>query len=237
MKRPVAIIPARGGSKRIPRKNIKPFCGRPMIAWSIAAAQSSGLFDAVIVSTDDEEIAEVSKKFGAEVPFVRPSEIANDHATTMAVMAHAVRWLNEHRGAVDMACCIYPTAPFLLPEYLRAGLALLLADPEAHFAFSVTTYAFPIFRALRVDAQGRVAMFWPENQEVRSQDLPVACHDAGQFYWGRGDAFLNQSGIFTSVSLPVRIPRHLVQDIDEPEDWEMAERMMPSAVLAGVPGV
>lgn len=221
----IAIIPARGGSKRIPRKNVRPFCGKPMIAWSIDAARQSSLFDAVIVSTDDEEVAAVAESFGAEAPFRRPSDLSDDHTPTMPVIAHAIRWWEENRAAVECCCCVYATAPFLKPKFLRKGLEVLQTHPDAHFAFSVTSYASPIFRALRITGNGRMEMFWPENELKRSQDLPDAWHDAGQFYWGRNNAFLENEGVFTAESYPVILPRHLVQDIDTPEDWERAERM------------
>jgi len=225
----IAIIPARGGSKRIPRKNVRPFCGKPMIAWPIEAVFAAGVFDAVVVSTDDEEIAAVAKSLGAEVPFVRPAELCDDHAATMPVIAHAIRWWEEHRDALEYCCCVYATAPFLQPDYLRKGLGILREKPEAEFAFSVTSYAFPVFRALQITDSGRVKMFWPENELKRSQDLPEAWHDAGQFYWGRKNAFLEKKGVFTAKSYPVILPRHLVQDIDTHEDWDRAERMFLAA--------
>jgi len=221
----IAVIPARGGSKRIPRKNIKPFCGKPMIAWSIEAARSAQVFDTILVSTDDEEIASVAESSGAEAPFRRPGELANDHAPTLPVVAHAIRWFEEHRGPVTCACCIFATAPFLEPRFLREGLDLLQAKPDAEFAFSVTSYAFTIFRSLKRNRDGTVAMFWPEHELTRSQGLPEAWHDAGQFCWGRKEAFLTRRGAFSARSYPVVLPRYLVQDIDTPEDWENAERM------------
>ena len=221
----VAIIPARGGSKRIPRKNIKPFCGKPMISWSIKAAQDSKVFDAIIVSTDDEEIAQVARDCGAEAPFKRPPELSGDHALTLPVIAHAIHWFEENRGSITCACCIYATDPFLEPNNLRAGLEVLQKREDAEFAFGVTSYAFPIFRALQLKPDGSVGMFWPENELKRSQDLPPAFHDAGQFYWGRKEAFLIRSGIFSARSLPIILPRHSVQDIDTPEDWERAEQL------------
>jgi N-acylneuraminate cytidylyltransferase len=221
----IAIIPARGGSKRSPRKNIKVFCGKPMIAWSIDAALATGIFDAVIVSTDDDEIAAVAETNGAEAPFRRPAELADDHTPTLPVVAHAIRWFEEHRAAVTFACCIYATAPFLQARYLVEGFNLLESHPDAEFSFGVTSFAFPIFRSLKRNLDGTVSMFWPENEMTRSQDLPEALHDAGQFYWGRKEAFLNRRGVFSAVSHPVILPRHLVQDIDTPEDWDMAERM------------
>jgi N-acylneuraminate cytidylyltransferase len=221
----VAVIPARGGSKRIPRKNIKPFCGKPMLAWSVEAAKAAGIFDAIIVSTDDDEIAAVAERNGAEAPFRRPAELANDKTPTLPVYAHAIRWFEEHRGAVNYMCGIFPTAPFLQPHYLKEGLDLLRNHEDAEFAFSVTSYAFPIFRALKRNADGTVGVLWPEHELTRSQDLPEAWHDAGQFYWGRKEAFLRTTRLFSARSYPVVLPRHLVQDIDSPEDWERAELM------------
>lgn len=221
----IAIIPARGGSKRIPRKNVRPFAGKPMIAWSIEAALASRVFDEVVVSTDDEEIAAVARSCGAQVPFRRPPELSDDHTPTLPVIAHAIRWWEENKSSLDYCCCIYATAPFLEAESLRAGLEILRKNPDGDFAFSVTTYAFPIFRALQILETGRVQMFWPENEMKRSQDLPEAWHDAGQFYWGRRDAFLGSSGLFSARSYPVVLPRHLVQDIDTLEDWKRAEQL------------
>jgi|SRR5271157_1667033 len=221
----IAIIPARGGSKRIPRKNVKVFCGKPMIGWSINAAFASKIFDAVLVSTDDEEIAAFAEASGAEAPFRRPAELANDYSPTLPVIAHAIRWFEEHRGPVTFACCIYATAPFLQARFLCEGFNLLESHPDAEFTFSVTSYAFPIFRSLKRNPDGRVSMLWPENELKRSQDLPEVWHDAGQFYWGRKEAFLNRPGVFSARSYPVILSRHLVQDIDTPEDWEVAERM------------
>ena len=196
-----------------------------MLAWSIEAAKAVGIFDAIVVSTDDDEIAAVAESNGAEAPFRRPAELANDNAPTLHVYAHAIRWFEEHRGAVTYMCGIFPTAPFLQPLYLKQGLDLLQSHPDAEFAFSVTSYAFPIFRALKRKADGTVGMFWPEHELARSQDLPEAWHDAGQFYWGRKEAFLRTDRLFSARSYPVILPRHLVQDIDSPEDWERAEMM------------
>lgn len=220
----IAVIPARGGSKRIPRKNIKPFAGKPIIAWSIQAAIKSGLFSAVLVSTDDDEIAAVARAHGAEAPFRRPPELSGDSAPTLPVVAHAIRWFEAERGQIDRACCIYATAPSLRAEFLKQGFDVLESHPDADFAFSVTTFAFPIFRALKRNPDGSLAMFWPGHETTRSQDLPDALHDAGQFYWGRRDAYLNRPGIYSARSFPVLLPRHMVQDIDTPEDWEMAEQ-------------
>lgn len=218
----VAIIPARGGSKRIPRKNIREFAGKPMIAWSIEAARASACFDRVIVSTDDEEIAEVARQWDAEVPFTRPAALADDHTGTIPVIAHAIDWLHEHGETPDQVCCVYATAPFVQPEDLRRGLEALQSR-KADYAFSVTSYAFPIQRALRITNDGRVAMFQPEHFATRSQDLEEAWHDAGQFYWGSAEAWRASIPIFSERAVPVILPRHRVQDIDTPEDWMRAE--------------
>lgn len=218
----IAIIPARGGSKRIPRKNIKLFCGKPMIAWSIEAALASGCFDQVVVSTDDAEIAEIACQCGATVPFTRPVELSDDHTGTIPVIRHAIEWMNTQGQSVETACCLYATAPFVSAEDLQRGLATLQSN-TCDYAFSVTSYAFPIQRAIRLSQQGRVEMFNPEYFNTRSQDLEEAYHDAGQFYWGQAEAWLQGRVIFSSGSLPVLLPRHRVQDIDTPEDWERAE--------------
>jgi len=218
----VAIIPARGGSKRIPRKNVKPFCGRPMIAWSIAAALESGCFDRVIVSTDDDEIAAVAEKCGAEAPFRRPAELSDDHASSLAVIAHGIEWLAKHARRPDLVCCVYATAPLVRAQDIRRGLEAMLRE-DCEFAFSVTSFPFPIQRAVRITPGGRVEMFQPECFDCRSQDLEEAYHDAGQFYWGKPEAWLEEKVIFAPHSVPVVLPRHLVQDIDTPEDWLQAE--------------
>lgn len=218
----VAVIPARGGSKRIPRKNIKAFCGKPMIAWSIEAARASGCFDRILVSTDDTEIADIARQWGAEAPFVRPEELSNDVAGTLPVIAHAVGWLRDQGAPATQVCCLYATAPFVQAEDLRRGLAVLQGE-SVDFAFSVTSFPFPIQRAIRITPDERVEMFHPEHFSTRSQDLEEAWHDAGQFYWGTAEAWLAQRPIFGPCSAPIRLPRHRVQDIDTPEDWLRAE--------------
>ena len=220
----VAIIPARGGSKRIPRKNIAEFAGKPLIAYSIAAARESGLFDRVVVSTEDDEIAAVAERWGAELPFRRPMTLADDHTGTVAVIQHAIQSLAEKGAAVSHACCIYATAPFLQPQYLRAAYDQLIASGKS-YVFSVTTFPHPVQRALRLSEAGELAAMYPEYRQTRSQDLEVAYHDAGQFYWGTAPAFLRGDAIFSSLSLPLILPRHLVQDIDTQEDWDRAELM------------
>lgn len=219
----IAVIPARGGSKRIPRKNIREFAGKPMIAWSIETAIASGCFSRVIVSTDDDEIASVAESYGAEVPFRRPPALSDDHAGTIPVITHAIGWLGEHGEAPDAVCCLYATAPFVQAEDLKAGLRALQGSSDVDYAFSVTSYAFPTQRALRLTPGGRVAMFQPEHFHTRSQDLEEAWHDAGQFYWGRAAAWSKGTPIFSERAVSVRLPRHRVQDIDTPEDWQRAE--------------
>jgi len=218
----IAVIPARGGSKRIPRKNIKVFSGKPMIAWSIEAAINSGLFDRIIVSTDDHEIAEIASHYGAEVPFNRPEELSNDYVGTTPVIAHATQWAYSQGFDVEFVCCIYATAPFVRVADIQRGWATLTSG-EWDYAFSVTDFAAPIFRSFKKTAEGGIEMFFPEHFETRSQDLPTAFHDAGQFYWGRPEAWISNKRIFAPHSAPVMIPRWRVQDIDTPDDWERAE--------------
>jgi pseudaminic acid cytidylyltransferase len=220
----IAIIPARGGSKRIPRKNIKEFHGKPMIAYSIEAALESGCFEKVIVSTDDVEIAEVARQWGAETPFIRPDNIADDYATTMDVIQHAIDWCEEKSCQFDKVCCIYATAPFVQAEDLRRGLSLI-KEPNVQYAFSATSFAFPIQRAFYLDEREHVKMFQPEHLNTRSQDLMEAYHDAGQFYWGNVAAFKSALAFFAPHSKPILLPRKRVQDIDTLEDWDIAEAM------------
>jgi len=220
----IAIIPARGGSKRIPRKNIKLFHGKPLIAYSITTAINSGCFDKVIVSTDDAEIANISSRLGAEIPFLRPQSISDDFTTTLDVIKHALDWYEEKSIHIDRACCIYATAPFINESDLKKAYQLLLAEP-LDYVFSATRYAFPIQRALKINSAGTIEMFQPEHIETRSQDLPAAYHDAGQFYWGTANAFREKRIIFGQHSKAILLPRKRVQDIDTPEDWELAEAL------------
>ncbi len=217
----VAIIPARGGSKRIPRKNIKEFCGKPMIAYSIQAALDSKLFDRVIVSTDDEEIATIAKQYGAEVPFIRPPELSDDYTTTIPVIAHAIKELQKEE-IVTVACCIYATAPFIQDNFLKEAYQKLISSNNS-YSFSVTSFPSPIQRALKLDETNHVEMFQPEHFNTRSQDLEEAYHDAGQFYFGTSNAWLNGEFFFTKHSSAIIIPRHFVQDIDTLEDFQRAE--------------
>lgn len=228
----IGIIPARGGSKRIPRKNVKPFAGKPMVAWVIETALQSALFDRLIVSTDDQDIADVAAEHGAEVPFMRPAELSDDHTGIIEVVQHAIAWLTNEGAKIENVCCMLATAPFLQADVLEQGLTQLV-DSNASYAFSVTAYPFPIQRAVRINSEGRVEAIWPENTPKRSQDLEEAFHDAGQFYWGTRRAFEQGEAIFSSGSVPVRLPRYMVQDIDTPEDWKLAELMFNAMREAG----
>lgn len=221
----IAIIPARGGSKRIPRKNVREFCGQPLIAYSILAAKHSGLFDHIIVSTDDEQIRDIANQYGAETPFVRPPELANDHATTVPVIRHAISWVQQHMGKVDYACCIYATAPFIQAKAIREANEMLISKKVSGYVFSATTMPFPIQRTFRVKSDGFVEMFEPHNYNTRSQDLEEAYQDAGQFYWGSAEAYNSEKIFFSTDSVAYVLPRHMVQDIDTLEDWRRAELM------------
>lgn len=218
----LAVIPARGGSKRIPGKNIRDFCGRPIIAYSITAALNSGCFDEVVVSTDDKSIAGVAREYGASVPFLRPLELSDDHVGVLPVVRHAVEWFRDQGRLPELACCIYATAPFVTAHDLYEG-ARALAASGADYAISVTTFEFPIQRALRINDDGRLEMLQPRYVVSRSQDLEEAYHDAGQFCWGRAQAFLDGRPLLSEAAAPVILPRHRVQDIDTEEDWRRAE--------------
>lgn len=223
MSKIVAIIPARGGSKRIPRKNIKEFHGKPLIAYSIETALKSKLFDEVIVSTDDKQIAKVATSYGASVPFIRPDELSDDFVGTGAIVNHAIEFLKAEGKKIEYVCTIYATAPFLSQKYLLEGFTKL-QNSNAKYAFSCTSMPYPIWRTFKVTSNGRCEMFWPENFPKRSQDLEEAYQDAGQFYWNK----LEQSAddiIFGKDSIPIVLPRYLVQDIDTLEDWARAEFM------------
>ena len=226
----LCVIPARGGSKRIAKKNIRDFCGKPIVAYSIEAALASNCFDKVIVSTDDKEIALVANKYGAETPFVRPNELSDDYTGTNDVVKHCIQWFQDQGESISNVCCIYATAPFIQAEYLKKGYEKLINSKKS-FVFSVTSFPFPIQRAIRVNVNDEVEAIWPENISKRSQDLEEAYHDAGQFYWGHREAFLNDEVVFSTVSSPVILPRHLVQDIDTMEDWYRAELMYQSLQL------
>jgi pseudaminic acid cytidylyltransferase len=221
----LAVIPARGGSKRIPRKNVRPFAGQPLIAYSILAAQRSGLFDRIIVSTDDEEIAAVARHHGGETPFMRPAALADDYVTTVPVIKHAISWAALNWGEIEAACCIYATAPFIQASALRAAHETLLRDAVTGYVFSAATFPFPIQRAFKIKPNGRVDMFEPGHYNTRSQDLEEAYQDAGQFYWGAPASYMSDKIFFSADSVAHVLPRHLVQDIDTLEDWKRAELM------------
>lgn len=228
----IAIIPARGGSKRIQRKNLKPFADKPMIAWLIETAKKSRLFDRIVVSTDDEEIAQLARELGAETPFVRPAELSDDHATAFAVTQHVIRWPGENGNGPDYVFVIYATAPFVQAHCLNEAYARLAAT-DKQYIFSVTSFPFPIKRGIRINERGEVEALHPEHFFTRSQDLEEAFHDAGQFYWGRPQAFLDGVILHSTAALPYLLPRYPVQDIDTPEDWRRAELMFQALQQTG----
>lgn len=217
----IAVIPARGGSKRVPRKNVRSFGGKPMIVHSIVCCLESGVFDRIIVSTDDDEIASVARNAGAETPFLRPAKLSDDHAGTTEVVAHAVTQLLKEPIDLSAVCCVYATAPFMLAEDIKRGLRIL--ETRAwDYVFSATSFSYPIQRSFRITDAGAVEMFFQEHFESRSQDLPEALHDAGQFYWGMPRAWVDGDRIFGERSSIVRVPRWRVHDIDTQEDWDHA---------------
>ena len=223
--KPIAIIPARGGSKRIPGKNIKLFAGKPMIAWSIEAALASGVFSRVIVSTDDEAIASVAREFGAEVPFVRPAEISGDQAAYMPVIRHVLTHLQAAGSPAEIAFAVYATAPFLTAPSLREAAGKLAADPTADFVLAVTSFDYPVQRALIEGNDGGLGFREPEHALQRSQDLAACYHDAGQFFGGRVAALMKHDMTLFGRCLPVMIPRDAAVDIDTEEDWRFAEKL------------
>ena len=221
----IALIPARGGSKRIPRKNIRPFAGRPMIGWPIAAARASGLFDHVIVSTDDEEIAEVARAQGAEVPFIRPDHLADDFTPAREAIVDAVETMEEIVGQkVERLCCIYATAAFVQAADLQQARRILDGVAEGGFVFAAASYPHPVHRAM-TEGEAGIGMLFPDYAKTRTQDLPEAFHDAGMFYWGRRDAFVSRAPMFNPASRPHVMPRQRALDIDTPQDWDFAEAL------------
>lgn len=219
--RRLAIITARGGSKRIPRKNIKEFCGKPILAYSIEAALMSGVFDAVMVSTDDQEIAQVAKEYGAEVPFMRSADNANDFATTKDVVREVIEAYQKNGQEFDQLCCIYPTAPFVTPKGLKEAMELL-NTPGTQGTMPVVRFSFPPQRSLIIE-EGSLRPKWPENTLKRSQDLEPMYHDAGQFYCLDVKSFLEQDTMVPAVTAPIVLSDLEVQDIDNEEDWKLAE--------------
>lgn len=222
----IAIIPARGGSKRIPRKNIRVFSGRPMIAHAIMAALECGLFDKVVVSTDDQEIADVAKEWGAAVPFERPAELADDHTPTVPVIAHSIETLMGQGVVSRYACCIYPCTPFTRPDDLINAFELMKAT-ESTFVYPVTEYPHPIQRAMRRNEHGSMQFLHPENELKRTQDFEQTFHDAGQFYWGQAVAWLAQKKMHTD-GVGMVVPPWRYVDIDTENDWKRAELMYES---------
>ena len=219
----VAIIPARGGSKRIPRKNIRSFRGTPLLERTIQTLQQTNLFDRIVVSTDDDEIANIAVAAGAEVPFLRPAELAGDHTGARPVIIHAIESLESaDQSVLGPVCIVYPTAVFVTQEDLRQSLGRLVTS-SADFVFSAARFDAPIQRALRTLDDGTCELMWPEHTLTRSQDLEEAYHDAGQFYWGRRDAWLAGHPVFAGNALLHVLPRWRVQDIDTEEDWNRAE--------------
>lgn len=218
----ICVIPARGGSKRIPNKNIKSFSGKPIIAWSIEAALQSKCFDQVIVTTDDPKIAEVAQAYGADIPFMRPSELADDHTGTVPVVQHAVQWLADQGAEIEAVCCLHATAPFVLPVYLQEGLQMLQAE-DVDYVFSAAEFESAFQRSFKLTESGHIEMFYPELIDARSQDLTPAYYNAGQFYWGTSAAWMAGQRVFLSRSKPMIMQRGRAQDIDTPADWEYAE--------------
>jgi N-acylneuraminate cytidylyltransferase len=218
----VAIITARGGSKRIPRKNVRPFLGKPILHYSIEAARAAGCFDEIMVSTDDLEIAATATAAGAEVPFFRSPETSNDHATTADVLVEVLAEYQKRDRRFDFACCIYPTAPFVTAASLLEGFRKLTLDAELDSVVPVVRFGYPIQRALKIE-NTRLSMIWPENLNARSQDLMPAYHDVGQFYWLRVPSFLRSRRLFAANTAPIVVPEWSVQDIDNEDDWIIAE--------------
>jgi len=217
----ICVIPARGGSKRIPRKNIRNFCGKPMLAWAIGHALQSELFDKVIVSTDDEDVADVARAAGAETPFLRPAVLADDLTPTIPVIAHAVEACQENGWCIEYACCIYPCVPFLETSDLTAAFTLLQRY-DTSFVYPVTDYAHPIQRAMRRLPTGQMQLLQPEHELTRTQDLEKTYHDTGQFYWGRANSWTAHTMIH-SAGTGLIIPNWRVVDIDNDDDWKRAE--------------
>ncbi|MDP4013844.1 MAG: pseudaminic acid cytidylyltransferase [Candidatus Nanopelagicales bacterium] len=220
----MAIIPARGGSKRIPRKNIRMMSGRPLITWAVEAALASGVFDDVVVTTDDDEIASIAGDAGASIPFIRPPELSDDYTPTVPVIAHAVAALDQLGASYEFACCLYPAAIFLVPEDFAASLELLKRNPRHKYAATVTRYAAPVQEAMELGPDGTIRFLWPEHYGTRTQEFAERWHDAGQLYWGRREAWTEHHSIF-DLAVGYSLPPWRVQDIDDEDDWRRAEVM------------
>jgi N-acylneuraminate cytidylyltransferase len=217
----LCIIPARGGSKRIPRKNIKPFMGKPIMAYSIEAAMQSGLFDEVMVSTDDEEFAEIAKQYGASVPFLRSEKTANDYASTVDVLLEVLMMYCERNEVFDNICCLYSTAPFVTSDRLKEAYGNIEKGAEA--SFTMVQYSYPVQRSLRLNDKGYVEMVYPEHLSSRSQDLEPIYHDAGQFYFTKVSALKEQKTLWCKKTIPLVLSELEVQDLDTLTDWQLAE--------------
>lgn len=217
----LCIIPARGGSKRIPRKNIKPFMGTPIIAYSIEAALNSGVFDEVMVSTDDEEIAGVARQYGASVPFLRSAETSNDYATTVDVLLEVLNKYKEQGKVFDTICCLYSTAPFVTSERLKEASSQISDTVDA--CFTIVQYSYPIQRSLRINEDNCVEMKFPEHLKSRTQDLEKVYHDAGQFYFVKTDSLINEKTVWCKRTAPLILSELEVQDLDTLTDWQLAE--------------
>jgi N-acylneuraminate cytidylyltransferase len=224
----LAIIPARAGSKRIPKKNIREFKGKPMIAWSIETALASKLFDEVVVSTDDSVTAKIARDYGATTPFIRPKNLADDHATTAEVMAHAADWVADHFDSCEYLCCIYATAPFLHADDLREGL-FQLTTSHVGYTYAVSEFDYSPYRALSKSEDGLYSLQQQTFAATRSQDLPKLYHDAGQFYWSTVKQCQLNLNILSCSGIGIPISRMRSQDIDTEEDWRMAELIFESA--------
>lgn len=219
--RKIAIITARGGSKRIPHKNIKEFCGKPIISYSIQVALNSEIFDTVMVSTNDNRIAEIAKAYGAEVPFLRSEATSNDYAVTKDVLREVLFRYEQEGEKFDIACCIYPTAPFLAPDKLKLAVKMLM-EKNADSVVPIVKFDFSPLRSFIIE-EAHLRYKWPEYMLSRSQDIPPLYHDAGQFYCLRTDQFLSQDSLIMNNTIPLELSRLEVQDIDNQEDWEIAE--------------
>lgn len=217
----LCIIPARGGSKRIPRKNIKPFMGKPIIAYSIEAALDSGVFDEVMVSTDDKEIAEVARQYGATVPFLRSAETSNDYATTVDVLLEVVNKYKEQGKHFDTICCLYSTAPFVTSERLKEASSHISDTIDA--CFTIVQYSYPVQRSLRINEDNCVEMKFPEHLKSRTQDLEKVFHDAGQFYFVKTEALIQEKTVWCKRTAPLILSELEVQDLDTLTDWQLAE--------------
>ena len=223
----ICIIPARAGSTRIIKKNIRNFCGKPIIAWPIEVAKKTKLFDHIIVSTDDDEIAEIAESYGALAPFRRPDELSDNFTVIRPVVNHAIHEVEKLFGYPDYVCVIFPTAALIQANDIKHGLDKMVSL-QTDFAFSITNFSYPIQRALKLTSANKVEMFQPQYLLTRTQDIEPAYHDAGQFYWGKTDSFLSNQNTFSGASHPVILPNWRVVDIDNEEDWKQAELIFRS---------